>query len=138
MDDILITGNNIESIKGLKQFLHTRFRIKDLGDMKFFLGIEIARSKQGTYISQRKYALEIIKDSRYLGAKPVEFPMKECRLSNTGELLKDPCIHQRLVGRLIYLTSLDLISHIQFTFSADSCMNHVNLTWLLLFELFVI
>jgi len=104
VDDILITGNNIESIKGLKQFLHTRFRIKDLGDLKFFLGIEIARSKKGIYISQRKYALEIIKDSGYLGAKPVEFPMEECRLSNTGELLKDPCIYQRLVGRLIYLT----------------------------------
>jgi len=104
VDGILITGNKIESIKGLKQFLHTRFRIKDLGDLKFFLGIEIARSKKGIYISQRKYALEIIKDSGYLGAKPVEFPMEECRLSNTGELLKDPYIYQRLVGRLIYLT----------------------------------
>ena len=51
VDDILITGNNIESIKGLKQFLHTRFCIKDLGDLKFFLGIEIARSKKGIYIS---------------------------------------------------------------------------------------
>jgi hypothetical protein len=104
VDDILITGNNIESIKGLKQFLHTRFRIKDLGDLKLFLGIEIARSKKGIYISQRKYALEIIKDSGYLGAKLVEFLMEECRLSNTGELLKDPCIYQRLVGQLIYLT----------------------------------
>ena len=93
VNDILITGNNIESIKGLKQFLHTRFHIKDLDDMKFFLGIEIARSKKGIYISQRKYALEIIKDSEYLGAKPVEFAMEECRLSNTRELLKDPCIY---------------------------------------------
>jgi hypothetical protein len=46
VDDILITGSNIESIKSLKQFLHTRFRIKDLGDLKFFLGIEIARLKK--------------------------------------------------------------------------------------------
>ncbi|KAJ6840048.1 putative uncharacterized mitochondrial protein-like [Iris pallida] len=61
VDDILITGNNMESINTLKQFLHTRFRIKDLGDLKFFLGIEIARSKKGIYISQRKYALELSK-----------------------------------------------------------------------------
>ena len=51
MDDILIIENNIESIKALKQFLHTRFRIKDLGDLKIFLGIEIARSKEVIYIS---------------------------------------------------------------------------------------
>ncbi|XP_024457130.2 uncharacterized mitochondrial protein AtMg00810-like [Populus trichocarpa] len=104
VDAILITGNNIESIKALKQFLYTRFLIKDLGDLKFFLGIEIARSKKGIYISQRKYDLEIIKDSGYLGAKPVEFPMEECKLSDKGELLKNPCAYQRLDGRLIYLT----------------------------------
>ena len=104
MDGILITRNNIESIKALKHFLHTRFRIKDLGDLKFFLGIEIACSKKDIYISQRKYALEIIKDSGYLGAKSVEFSMEECRLSNKSELLKDPCAYQHLAGRLIYLT----------------------------------
>ncbi|KAK9913516.1 hypothetical protein M0R45_037329 [Rubus argutus] len=104
VDDILIIGNNMESINALKQFLHTRFRIKDLGDLKFFLGIEIARSKKGIYMSQCKYALEIIKDNGYLGAKPVEFPMEESKLSNKGEPLKDPAAYRRLVGRLIYLT----------------------------------
>ena len=90
MDDILITGNNIESINALKQFLHTCFRIKDLSDLKFFLGIEIAHSKKGIYISQCKDALEVIKDIGYLGAKSVEFLVEECKLSNKGELLKDP------------------------------------------------
>ncbi|CAL8176136.1 unnamed protein product [Prunus armeniaca] len=98
-------GNDISAINSLKQFLHTRFRIKDLGDLKFFLGIEVSRSKRGISISQRKYTLEILKDGGVLGSRPVNFPMEQnLKLSNTGELLHDPSKYKRLVGRLIYLT----------------------------------
>ncbi|CAL8995760.1 unnamed protein product [Prunus brigantina] len=62
VDDILITGNNLAVIDALKRFLSTRFKIKDLGDLKYFLGIEVSRSRKGISICQRKYALDIIKD----------------------------------------------------------------------------
>ncbi|CAL8075035.1 unnamed protein product [Prunus armeniaca] len=81
------------------------FRIKDLGDLKYFLGIEVSRSKHGIFLSQRKYALEILKDAKLLGAPPVDFPMeKGLKLSDKGELLKDLAHYRRLIGRLIYLT----------------------------------
>jgi len=42
VNDILITGNDDEAIQSLKRFLHTKFRIKDLGDLKYFLKIEVS------------------------------------------------------------------------------------------------
>lgn len=93
----------MEFINALKHFLHTRFRIKNLNDLKFFLGIKVTRSKKGIYISQRKCALKIIKDISFLGVKFVDFPMEESKLSNKREPLKDPVVYQHLVGRFLYL-----------------------------------
>ncbi|KAI5343234.1 hypothetical protein L3X38_011110 [Prunus dulcis] len=79
---LLDSGNDIDAINSLKSFLHTHFRIKDLGDLKYFLGIGVSRSKKGIYVSQRKYALEILKDYGFLCARPINFPMEEAKLSD--------------------------------------------------------
>ena len=106
VDDILLTGNDLQEMEHLKRFLLKRFRIKDLGDLKYFLGIEFSRSKKGIFMSQRKYALDILQDSGLLGARPAEFPMEQnLKLTTTdGELLNDSTKYRRLLGRLIYLT----------------------------------
>jgi hypothetical protein len=61
----------------LKRFILNRFRTKDLGDLKYFLGIEFSCSKKGIFMSQRKYALDILQDSRLLVACPDKFPMEQ-------------------------------------------------------------
>ncbi|KAM2555190.1 hypothetical protein TB2_019236 [Malus domestica] len=106
VDDMIITGNDEEAIRDLKLFLHTHFRIKDLGPLKYFLGVEVARSSQGISISQRKYTLDIFDEAGLLGAKPAKFPMEEnMKLSPTeGQILHDASKYRRLVGKLIYLT----------------------------------
>ena len=106
VDDILLTGNDLQEIKNLKRFLLERFRIKDLGDLKYFLGIEFLHSKKGIFMSQRKYAIDILQDAGLLGTRPDKFPMEQnLKLTPTdGELLNDPTKYRRLVGRLIYLT----------------------------------
>ena len=76
VNDILITRNDSVSISIIKKFLHSQFRHKDLGDLKYFLGIEVSSSKNGIFISQRKYALEIIKNAGLLGATPIDTPME--------------------------------------------------------------
>jgi hypothetical protein len=91
VDDILIMGNDVNAILGLKQFLHSHFRIRDLGNLKYFLGIKVSLSKKGISILQRKYTVEILKDGGILGSKPVNFPMEQnIKLSDSGQLLKDP------------------------------------------------
>jgi len=76
-----------------------------LSALKFYLGIEVSRFKKGTFISQRKYTLEIIKDDGYIGVKPVDFSMEQnTKLFDEGELLKDPSVYRQVVCRLIYLT----------------------------------
>ncbi|CAL9000181.1 unnamed protein product [Prunus brigantina] len=105
VDDMIITGNDEKAICKLKHFLGSQFRIKDLGSLKYFLGVEVARSKTGISICQRKYTLDILEEAGLLGAKPAKVPMDpDLILSPTGELLKDPSRYHRLVGKLIYLT----------------------------------
>ncbi|KAK9077344.1 hypothetical protein SSX86_005681 [Deinandra increscens subsp. villosa] len=106
VDDILLTGNDLQEMKRLKECLLKRFLIKDLGDLKYFLGIEFSRSKNGIFMSQRKYALDLLQDCGLTGARPEKFPMEQnIKLTLTnGEKLHDPTKYRRLVGRLIYLT----------------------------------
>jgi len=70
VDDILLTGNDLIEIQRVKDCLLQQFRIKDLGDLKYFLAIEFSCSKAGIYMSQRKYALDILYDTGLTGARP--------------------------------------------------------------------
>jgi hypothetical protein len=100
VDDIIITGNNDKVIQDLKLFLQQQFHIKDLGKLKYFLGLEVARSKAGIVISQTKYTVEILDDVGFLGAQPVDFLMDQnLKLTNDqGEILNDASHYRRLVG----------------------------------------
>ncbi|KAL5581999.1 hypothetical protein UlMin_014441 [Ulmus minor] len=106
VDDMIITGNDDKSITAVKDFLGSRFKLKDLGPLKYFLGVEVARSKTEISINQRKYTLDIFKEAGLLGAKPAKFPMEQnLKLDpSIGDLLENPTHYRRLIGKLIYLT----------------------------------
>lgn len=56
VDDIILTSNSLDAIQSLKAYLHATFQIKDIGDLRYFLGIEVARC-------QRKYACELLEQT---------------------------------------------------------------------------
>ena len=106
VDDIVITGNNQDGIQKLKQHLFNHFKTKDLGKLKYFLGIEVAQSNSGVVISQKKYTLDILADTGMLDCKLVDTPMDPNAklVPSQGEPLRDPGRYRRLVGKPNYLT----------------------------------
>jgi len=106
VDDIVVASDNSAEVSKFIKLLNDRFQLKDLGQLKYFLGLEIARSELGISVCQRKYALEVLEDSGMLASKPVHFPMEpNVKFSkDSGQLLEDPTAYRRLVGRLLYLT----------------------------------
>ena len=75
VDDILLIGDYEEELSKLKGHLAREFEIKDLGFLKYFLGMEVARSHKGIFVFQRKYVLDLLKETGMLGCKPAETPM---------------------------------------------------------------
>ncbi|KAJ9567088.1 hypothetical protein OSB04_003054 [Centaurea solstitialis] len=100
-----------KSLYGLRQapgcwFAKLAASLKRLGVLKYFLGIEVARSPEGIFLCQRKYTLDIIAEAGLLGAKPAGFPIEQNHhlAVAKGSFLDDPEKYRRLVGRLIYLS----------------------------------
>ncbi|XP_074276256.1 uncharacterized protein LOC141600007 [Silene latifolia] len=106
VDDLVIAGNDSSTVAKFKSYLGKCFHMKDLGPLKYFLGLEISRSSEGIYVNQRKYALDIISEVGLLGCKPAQTPMEQHHtLGNaTGPLLENTESYRRLVVRLVYLS----------------------------------
>jgi len=64
-------------VEEIKVFLNNKFKIKDLGTLRYFLGLEITKTTQGIQICQRKYALDILASSGTLGSRPSKLPMDQ-------------------------------------------------------------
>jgi hypothetical protein len=107
VDDIILAGNDLMEFQRIKHILDSNFKIKDLGVLKYFLGLEIAHSKLGITISQRKYCLDLLKESGLLGSKPAITPLDPSAKLHQDESkpYEDISSYRRLIGKLLYLTN---------------------------------
>jgi len=79
VDDLIIFKNDHEAIVKFKSYLSECFHTKDLGALKHFLGVEVARNPEGKFLCQRKYVLDILSEAVLLRAKPARVPLEQQR-----------------------------------------------------------
>ncbi|GJV60551.1 retrovirus-related pol polyprotein from transposon TNT 1-94, partial [Tanacetum coccineum] len=91
---------------GTEERKKARLVVQDLGDLSYFLGLEVSRSSQGIFISQHKYTKELLKEGSVLNNKPYKLPVDpNLKLqADVGILLLDLEVYRRSIGKLIYLT----------------------------------
>ena len=115
VDDMIITGDDLSGIQELKDFLSQQFKMKDLGHFNYFLGLEITYSTDGLYITQSKYASDLLSRARLTNSKIVNTPVElNAHLTPSGgKPLSNPSLHRRLVGSLVYLT----VTHLDISYA---------------------
>nr|XP_019707767.1 uncharacterized protein LOC109506158 [Elaeis guineensis] len=106
VDDMVIIGEDSEGILKLKASLHSKFEMKDLGSLDYFLGLEVTTQSSGLILSQIKYASNLITRARLTNDKTAATPLEvNVKLGiNDGKPLNNPTLYRKLVGGLIYLT----------------------------------
>lgn len=105
VDDIVITGNNSNQTQQFIDLFSKRFLLKDLGELSYFLGIEVTRTPSGLLLIQHKYINDLLVRVNMTNTKPVATPMqKDLRLKLTsGSPLADASKYYTVVGSLQYL-----------------------------------
>ena len=106
VDDIIITGSDLKEIKELEQCLAQTFQLKQLGPLKYFLGIEFARSSEGILMTQQKYILDLLDETKHVDCRISDAPIETNHKLRLDD--KDPHVemssYQKLIGKLLYLS----------------------------------
>jgi hypothetical protein len=126
VDDIIVVSSSTEAITLLLKSLEKEFALKDLGELHYFLGIEVNKISDGILLSQSKYAMDILQRARMAKCKPVSTPLStsEKLSAHVGELLgpQDATNYQSIDGGLQYLT----LTHPDLAFSVNKVCQYLQ------------
>ncbi|GKB40248.1 ribonuclease H-like domain-containing protein [Tanacetum coccineum] len=105
VDDIILTAFSLAILQRIISSLHGEFAMTDLGPLNYFLGIAATRTSDGIFLSQTKYATEILERAHMLNCNPCRTPVDtEQKLGPEGSPVADPTLYRSLAGALQYLT----------------------------------
>nr|KYP70017.1 Retrovirus-related Pol polyprotein from transposon TNT 1-94 [Cajanus cajan] len=107
VDDLIFTGNNPKMIAEFREAMVKCFEMTDLGLMSYFLGIEVIQQDDGIFISQKKYAADILKKFKMENSKPISTPVEEklkLKKDSDGKRI-NATYYKSLIGSLKYLTA---------------------------------
>ena len=107
VDDITIIGTNCGLITKLQKLLQATFHMKDLGQLTYFLGLEVHYRSYGLFVNQHKYIQDLITLVGLEDTSSIDTLMEVNvkYMKDQGDLLDEPTLYRRLVGSLIYLTT---------------------------------
>ncbi|KAM0053128.1 putative RNA-directed DNA polymerase [Helianthus debilis subsp. tardiflorus] len=105
VDDLILTGNQPSALQSFIQSLNSEFGIKDLGELNYFLGLEVTHHDSGIVINQSRYAVDILTRAQMLDAKPAPTPLStNVSFVAAGTPFTDVTHYRSIVGALQYLT----------------------------------
>ncbi|MCO5548354.1 hypothetical protein L7F22_001811 [Adiantum nelumboides] len=102
---LIIVGDSKAEIEHVKDLLKKEFEMKDLGELRYFCGLEVIRTIEYIWLSQIQYALDMLSKYDMADYKPISMPLDvNTKLSaHDGDILKNLTMYRKIVDSLIYL-----------------------------------
>lgn len=106
-DDLIFTRNRLNLCEEFKKAMMHEFEMTNIGFLHFFFGIKVKKNEDRVFITQKKYAKDLLKMFRMEGAKPISTPVEVgLKLSNSNAQIRlDGTLYRSFVGSLMYLTA---------------------------------
>lgn len=120
VDDLILTGSRPDLVSALTNHLQSHFAVKDLGPLSYFLGVEVASCKEGLFLSQHKYLIDLLRRHKMVGIKPLSTPISMKLGVVSGSV--DPSEYRSAIGGLQYLT----ITRPDIAFTVNKLAQHMS------------
>nr|GEX31691.1 uncharacterized mitochondrial protein AtMg00810-like [Tanacetum cinerariifolium] len=119
VDDVIFGSTKKELSTEFEKLMHDKFQMSSIGELPFFLGLQVKQKSDGIFISQDKYMAEVLKKFEFVNVKTASTPIESNKLLIKDEEAKDVDVHlyRSMIGSLMYLTT----SRPDITFAVCAC-----------------